>query len=276
MNLDSLTEHGHVLLNRFNSRLPQRLQLDAVAHLLPKKELENATLLDIGMPNPVMSALLRNRGGVWATVARSPQHAREAAEFLETNVVCLGADGEIPYDQHAFDVVVVSLGILAAMPDPEAFIKECNRVIKSSGQLIISTQNHKRVSLINTLRRRAEAATDAVFPLSRSFSERELFAYLRTGFDVMSVSSYSRFFVEAVRIHEYTLLAGGLDEDTVCAKVKWLYKLADQLDFFGMGTRGHVLIVQARRRQWRERTVPVLKDGRTMSEAVLSRVDGGV
>lgn len=268
MDLKSPSPEGQILMNSFRSRLPLRLELDCLMKCLPKKHLQEKVMLDIGMPNPVMSAILRERGGVWATVARSPEHAEEASEFLGAPVVCLGAGGEIPYDAHSFDVVVVSLGMLSAMSDPVAFIKECNRVLKSVGELIICTQYRKSFSLINVARRLAEDEGAEI--ITGAYNDRSLFSFLKFGFDLISTDSFSRFFVELVRIYESRLLLKGVGEDQVCEKVRWLYRIADQLDFFNLWSRGFVVMVHARRRQWRERTAPVLADGRTIREAVLT------
>jgi hypothetical protein len=50
-----------------------------------------------------------------------------------------------------------------------------------------------------------------------------------------------------------------------------LYWVALQLDYLGLLARGHVLLAHCRRRQWKLRTAPILSDGRTIHEAVLSR-----
>lgn len=270
MDFDSLSPNAKALLEQFKCRLPQRMELDCIMKNLPRKRMGGKVMLDIGMPNPIMSALLRDSGGAWATIARSPEDAQEASQVLRAEVACLGAGGEIPFDQHSFDVVVVSLGMLTAMDDPLFFVKECNRVLKASGELIISTQFRKRFSLVNVLRRRA-AGDDRKALVSRAYTERGLFSFLKTGFDVISESYFSRFFVELVRLREYGLVRGGADDETVCDDVGWRYKLADQLDFFTLWSKGYVITVHARRRQWRERTAPVLADGRTIHEAVLTR-----
>ena len=49
------------------------------------------------------------------------------------------------------------------------------------------------------------------------------------------------------------------------------YVLAAQLDMLLFFTRGHYLIAHAKRRAWRPRKTPVQSDGRTITEAVLSR-----
>ena len=170
MDLDSLTPQSQIVLNRFRQRLPQRLEVDAILGLLPHRKLEGKVLLDIGMPNPVMSGLLRECGGTWVTLARSPQNASEASEFLNDEVSCLGAGGEIPFEQHTFDFIVVALGMLTAMRDPDYFIKECNRVLKPSGALIISVQYRKRMSLINFFRKKAAEGHSSL--LTRAYTGR--------------------------------------------------------------------------------------------------------
>lgn len=272
MNFSSLTPEGQQFFNRFSASIPQRLELDAVRKNFAKKSLNGKIMLDIGMPNPVMSALLRESGGTWVSVGRSPEMAEDASRLLEQEVGCLSSGGGIPFEQHAFDGVVVSLGMLGAMEDPEFFIKECNRVLKSGGELILSTQYKKTLSWVNLLRNRLYALVGGV--VGRSYNERSLFRFLKTGFDVISVDSYCGFFVELVRLQEYKLLMEGVPEDDVCAKLRWVYRVADQLDFFGLWARGHVLLVHARRRQWRERRTPILADGRTMREAVLMKAEG--
>ena len=82
MNFNSLPPEGQILVKRFKSRLPQRLELDYIVRFLPQKRIDGLILLDIGLPSPVMSALLRENGGAWATIARSPENAEEASAFL--------------------------------------------------------------------------------------------------------------------------------------------------------------------------------------------------
>ena len=57
---------------RLRALLPERLELAAVTRLLPADRLPHMACLDVGMPNPAMSAALRRLGGVWRTAARSP------------------------------------------------------------------------------------------------------------------------------------------------------------------------------------------------------------
>lgn len=252
---------------RFECSLPQRQELAAVLAHLPQADLPHMAMLDVGMPNPVMSKALRERGGAWATIARSPAHAAEASEFLGASVSCLGADGSIPFETHVFDGLVVALDMLAAMPDGGAFIKECNRVLKPSGLLILSAQAKRPGSLPDAVRRRRWS--DPADPYSAAFTARDLYDFLKTGFDVLDVDGFSRFFVEFARLRELRLLQDGVPPDEVALRMRRRYAIAGALDRLAFWDRGHVILVAARRRQWSSRITPTLRDGRRIGEAVL-------
>ena len=252
---------------RFACLLPQRLELAAILAHLPQADLPQMTMLDIGMPSPVMSKALRDCGGAWATIARSPAHAAEAAQYLGFPVSCLGADGTIPFETHVFDGLVVALDILAAMPDGGSFIKECNRVLKPSGLLILSAQAKRPGSLPDAVRRRRWS--DPADPYSAAFTARDLYNFLKTGFDVLEVDGFSRFFVEFARLRELRLTQDGVPRDEVALRMRRRYAIAGALDRLLFWDRGHVTLLAARRRQWSSRITPTLRDGRRIGEAVL-------
>ena len=258
---------------RFEMMLPHRLELAAVLHHLQRlpsaEQLSQMTLLDIGMPNPVMSEVLRKRGGNWCTVARSPAFAQEAADYLGSDVACLGGDGTIPYENGVFDVVIVALDILVAVSDQLAFIKECNRVLKSSGMLIISAQAKRALSIGDFIRNRRWNNPHS--PYAATYTETSLYSTIKNGFDIQDVNYFSRFWVDLVRIREAKLVEQGHTSDEIALRLRTLYRIAHALDRFDLLQRGHVVILSARRRRWSARVMPVLGDGRTLSEAVLFR-----
>jgi hypothetical protein len=91
--------------------------------------------------------------------------------------------------------------------------------------------------------------------------------------------SYMRFFVALVDVFVQALtwrLGGGTPQSkgrirAILSVSDLFSRLADQLDMLLFFTRGHRLVAVAKRRPWRSRTAPVLTDGRSISEAVLSR-----
>ena len=251
---------------RLRALLPHRLELAAVKHLLPAERLPHMACLDIGMPNPAMSAALRAAGGVWRTAARSPEAAAEASEFLgDASVCCLGADGRIPFPSHSFDAIAVALGMLGAVPDPLAFVRECNRVLRPDGLLVVSVQARRALSLSDAFRRRLAPAG----PHAATFTENSLYQLLKNGFNVDSIEFHSRFFLEMARLRDLALEMRGASPDERAARLRGGYaaaRVADALCFWG---RRHVLAVSARRRQWSSRDIPSLVDGRSIGEAVI-------
>lgn len=251
---------------RLRALLPHRLELAAATRLLPADRLPHMACLDVGMPNPAMSAALRRLGGAWRTAARSPESAAEASAFLgDPSVCCLGADGRIPFPGHSFDAVVVALGMLGAVPDALAFVRECNRILRPDGLLVLPVQARRPLSLADALRRRVAPAG----PHAAVFSEKSLYQLLRNGFNVDSIEAHSRFFLELVRLRDLALETRGASPDERAARLRGAYvaaRVADALCFWG---RRHVLAVSARRRQWSSRDIPALADGRSIGEAVI-------
>ena len=244
-----------------------RLELATVERLVNPRRNDERVMLDIGFPSPAMSAALRARGGTWSSIARSPEDAREFAQILNTPAYCLGSDGTIPFEAHSFDAVVVALDIIAVFPDPEPFLRECNRVLKSSGVIILSAQFRKKMSAVNSMRERIARTPED--PVAHSLTENEIYRLMKPGFDVLGITYHSNFFTELARLWEMRLLSEGRPEEEVGAMMRWKFRLAQQLDFFTMWHRGYIATVRARRRRWRERSTPVLTDGRTIQEAVL-------
>lgn len=253
--------------SRFRAIAPRRLELAAALRLLPLGELPHMACLDVGAPDPVFSRELRARGGAWRTVARSPAHAKAASVALGEAVGCLGADGSIPLPDHSFDAAVVALDILAAMPDALAFSRECNRVLKPSGLLVLSVQAKRAFSLPDSIRRRR--FPDALDPYASDFTESSVYNLLKNGFDVQQLVTWSRLWVELVRLREQRLIRAGAGESEIAARTGTLYRVAEALDAPLFWARGHVMTLSARRRRWSDRMAPVLSDGRTICEAVL-------
>ena len=251
---------------RLRALLPHRLELAAVTRLLPADRLPHMACLDVGMPNPAMSAALRARGGAWRTVARSPEAAAEASAFLgDASVCCLGADGRIPFPPHSFDAVVVAVDMLCAVPDALSFVRECNRVLRPDGLLVLSVQARRPFSISDAIRRRIAPAG----PHAAVFTENSLYQLLKNGFNVDSIEAHSRFFLEIARLRDLALEMRGASPDERAARLRAAYavaRVADALCFWG---RRHVLAVSARRRQWSSRDIPALVDGRSIGEAVI-------
>lgn len=256
-------------VRRFEELPPLRQELEAVLRLLPLRHLPGLTCLDIGFPTPEISRRLRARGGAWRTLARSPAFAEEASAFLGEPVSCLGASGAIPFPDRSFDAVVVALDILSALPDDAAFIKECNRVLRPAGLLLLSVSARRAFSLVPAFRG-GNAPSD---PLLAAYTEPALCQLLKNGFDVDAIDGFSPFFTELVRIRALRMLRSGLGPDEIAPRLRRAFSAARFFDRFAFGSRRNVLSVLARRRQWSSRgsSSDAFVGGRSIGANVLFR-----
>jgi SAM-dependent methyltransferase len=238
---------------------------------------ENQTCLDVGFDNAAISQWLRGRGGVWHSLVMT-QAALDMVKPLLPEQVQLLEQEKLPYGKETFDVIVLS-SVLERMSNDERFIEECHRVLKPDGRLIIHAAHTKGMSLIEPLRKSAGLTFRTLGWKRPGYTESQLFQVLRHGFDVQSVRTYQRFFVELVRILVESSARSGSSEpsalqDRLCKGYRMgglFQRLAYQFDMFLFATRGFCLVAEAKRRGWRERNAPVLSDGRSISEAVLSK-----
>lgn len=261
----------------FRDMLPLRLELDAVSRFFHGVSLSGSRALDVGLRSPVMSHVLRGLGGTWQSAVYDPELEKAYSSALGEPVALLSAGDVLPFPDKRFDWVVAGLGVLSGQPDEAAFIEECHRVLRPAGHLLISVEHAKPLGMAPLAARLAGWR-----PFSGAhrgaYSERELFEILKSGFDVLLMRSYSRFWTQLVRFWETARLdrmaRRGEAGRQVLSRSRFfpnLYRIAYQLDAPLFMTRGYVLLVHARRHTWRARTAPVLSDGRNITEAVLTR-----
>ena len=258
-------------VNTLRWMLPLQARLQEITRSLGKTE--GLDCLEMGFDNGAISRQLRRRGGDWHTCVRNPDELAGVQELVGDRVTVLEGD-RLPFDNKTFDAVVV-VDLLERVEDVDAFIEECHRILKPSGHLVLSVGHHKSYTLIPQLRRLLGDSAEGRGFVRYGYTESHLFAILKHGFDVLQVRTYSRFFVECVdvfarRAVRRETLAGDSGTGSHFL-LGLLYRLAFQLDMLLFFTRGHALIATSKRRAWLPRKTPVLVDGRSISEAVLSK-----
>ncbi len=250
------------LSDSYRADLPLRMEMDAVARVLMTLEIGPSTCLDLGSENPVASRTLRELGGYWSTAVWSARQRRLAAALLADDVLQVGANGELPYEDKQFDVVVLGSGHLGGdRRADEALVQECHRVLKTPGCLILSVNYRKTGALASLM---------ALFGrrgLRAGYNESEIFDLLKNGFDVLGIKTYCRFWVHL--IDQWSNRSGERP-----FFIKLLYRIAYQLDFLLFFTKGYRVLAYGRRKGWRPRQTPTLFGGRSLSEAVLRRSPG--
>jgi SAM-dependent methyltransferase len=251
----------------FSKSVPLQVALQEV--LKSAGDLDGKSCLAIGSVNAMLSYQLRRSGGQWQELVFDEVMAQNLQEVVGEEAHVYEGDS-LPFRAKVFDLVVILSGLSEQRSD-SSFVEMCHKVLKPDGRLLVCVPREKALTILNPLRSLIGLPT-------RSYTESRLFAILKNGFDVMHMRSYSRFFVELVNMCVQGLSRRQSDylpeEKQRLHKVAYVFFwIAYQLDLLIFFTRGHRLIACAKRRGWRSREAPILVDGRSISEAVLSPID---
>ncbi|MCF8033521.1 MAG: class I SAM-dependent methyltransferase [Desulfarculaceae bacterium] len=150
--------------------------------------------LDIGADNGVISLLLRQGGGDWASADLAPEAVESIRSLVGGQVERIGG-GPLPFADNEFDCVVV-VDFLEHIPDDQGFAAELGRVLRPGGQLIVNVPRQPRWSLVWPLRH-AIGLTDQWHGHLRPGYRREgLAALLEPWFEPIKAGTYCKTFSE--------------------------------------------------------------------------------
>ena len=181
--------------------------------------------VDVGFADVELSKALRqSHAGVWMTVEDGVAARDAAASGLDPKTVLqLGAGGELPFEDHQFDVVLLTkTSIDGKVPLAAALfaqsrkrlgmlVREVHRILQGGGCLFFTVD---------------EVAKDGI-----GWTQRAIYELLRDGFDVVELK-----------------------------RPPW----------WRFGTAGRTLTVCARRKNWRNRGIPIVGAALPVSSAMLS------
>ena len=125
--------------------------------------------VDAGFGDASVSQTLRaSCPGVWMTVEDgAAARARAAAALDPKTVLQLGAGGEMPFDDHQFEVVVLSAALLSGdRARADAVVRETHRILQGGGCLVFSVDEAGGAS---------------------GFTQRGVYDLLKDGFDVVGL-----------------------------------------------------------------------------------------
>ncbi len=264
----------------FQRSVRRQMRLRKLKELLGA--VSNQHCLEICEGDGVISSQLRAEGGSWTTFVPSAEAQTSLNYFVKNNTQVLQNE-TIDAPDHSFDAVVV-VDALERMRDDRAFIKECHRVLKTDGRLIISVARRGIFGFMKPGWKRKGLARSG-------YSSTEFFDVLKNGFDVPETISYSTCCVELPGLLCEGIankLAGGAynmppaDADTeafyhytklyalgtLIYPLMWLLSKLEVVLLFIMP--GQHLVAKTKRRVWSERRTPILIDGRSIAEAALN------
>ena len=178
----------------FNKSVLKQRKLAEVAALLGPTE--GCRALDLGSDNGVVSLLLRERGGSWASGDLTDEAVASIRGLVETDVHKVAGD-HLPFADAAFDVVAV-VDMLEHVTEETAFVRELARVTKPGGRLVVNTPHLKRTWLRRSAPRPGPDRREARPPAARLHQGAAATSSSRPAFALESHHTYSRFFSEAV------------------------------------------------------------------------------
>jgi SAM-dependent methyltransferase len=174
------------------SVLKQRKLAEVAAMLGPTDGLR---CLDLGSDNGVVSLLLRERGGTWASGDLTEEAVASIRSLVVEDVRLVSGD-HLPFPAAAFDRVAV-VDMLEHVPDEAAFAAELARVTKPGGRLVVNTP-HRRDTALRRLRHALGQTDEKHGHLRPGYTPQRLAEVFASAFSVERHRTYSRFFSEAV------------------------------------------------------------------------------
>ncbi len=172
--------------------LKQRKLAELVAMLGPTAHLR---CLDLGSDNGVISLLLRERGGSWAS-GDLTEEAVASIRGLVAEDVHLVEGGRLPFADAEFDAVAV-VDMLEHVTDEAAFVAELARITKPGGRLVVNTPHLKRTAL-RRLRHALGQTDEKHGHLRPGYTPKRLGELFVGRFELVQHHTYSRFFSELV------------------------------------------------------------------------------
>ena len=172
------------------------LKRDKVAALLSVLgPVDGKRCLDLGSDNGVVSLLLRQQGGSWASGDLTPETVEAIRGLVETDVHLVTED-KLPFVDREFDLVVVA-DMIEHVEGEAGFVAELARVLKPSGRLIVNTP-HVRNTALRRLRLRLGQTDEKHGHLRPGYTRESLARLLRDRFEIGETKSYTKAFSETI------------------------------------------------------------------------------
>lgn len=172
------------------------LKRDKVTALLSVLgEVKEKRCLDLGSDNGVVSLVLRQQGGTWASGDLTPETVEAIRDLVGTDVHLVSED-RLPFGDAEFDLVVIA-DMIEHIANEAAFVAEVARVLKPGGRLIVNTP-HARETALRRLRLGLGQTDEKHGHLRPGYTRESLTALLDGAFVIGESKTYTKAFSETV------------------------------------------------------------------------------
>jgi len=184
-------------LQVYKKSLKKKEKIDLLLNSL--KDLNGKLCLEVGCARGTVSHFLRTSGGTWFHADTDRSNVQAAISLVKDGVLQIPPN-VLPFPDSTFDVIV-SLDYLEHVHDDDAAMSELRRVLKPGGRLLISTPTTGPTFLLNKIKPAIGLTLDKYGHVREGYDLGDLRARLKQqGYDIVSSSTYSRFFTEFIEM----------------------------------------------------------------------------
>ena len=160
---------------------------------------DQSRCLDLGSDNGVISLMLRQGGGRWASADLTEEAVHSIRELVASDVHRIEGD-RLPFRDAEFDSVAV-VDMIEHVEDDRAFVAELARITRPGGRLVVNTP-HRRDTVLRRMRDRLGLTDEKHGHVRAGYTTAELRALIEGSgkFAWSQDRTYSRAFSEAVDI----------------------------------------------------------------------------
>lgn len=177
----------------------------------------------------------------------------------------------------SYDVVVLE-EVLDRVESPEGLVESVHKILSDTGAMVVLARHGQKSAPARKLAQ-LMGLSDESTEVTHCFSSRELFETVKNGFDVEQFQTFGRFFTVFLEyLADFSIrwkeAKGSSNTAAADRSVRgWVYPLqvlASPLDLVLVFSKGYYIVARCKKRPWRQRKTPVLRDGRSIADAALN------
>ena len=186
-------------IEMFRRSIKKQQKLRALLDMLGETTGKKCLLITCGDNNGALNWHFRKHGGEWTWVDVSGENNDQISMLLSEPVYSFKEDN-FPVPSEHFDYVI-SIDVLEHLGQDQPFLKELRRVLKPSGQAVVTVPNGDEKLLANKIKWRLGMTPDVYGHTRAGYTVSELSDALRkSGLEPKDTGGYSRFLTEMIEL----------------------------------------------------------------------------